>query len=302
MWFKNLMIYCLNQKFTLFVENLEKQLNTLAYSPCKSQNIMKRGWVSPIGSYGKTLTYIANNQILLCSQKEEKLLPAQVVKQELQIKIQKLETAQVRKLKKREKDLLKNEIFYALLPRAFSKITQTFIWLDMTSNLLIIDTASTKCAEDNLSFLRKTLGSLPITPLSYQNPIQITLTEWVRSGQPANGFSLLDEAELKASNKEEGMICCKKQDLHCDEIVAHIAAKKQVTKLALEWKNRIQFILSENGAIKRLKFSDLIKEQNNNIDKTDFIQRFDADYILMTNEIRALIMCLINVLGIKKTY
>ena len=35
------------------------------------------------------------------------------------------------------------------------------------------------------------------------------------------------------------------------------------------------------------------------IDKTDFAQRFDADYILMTNEISALIKCLINVLGAK---
>ena len=123
------------------------------------------------------------------------------------------------------------------------------------------------------------------------------MTKWVRSGKPANGFSLLYEAELKASVEEDGVIRCKKQDLLCDEIITHIEAKKRVTKLALDWEERIQFVLADDGTIKRLKFSDLIKEQNDDIDKTDFAQRFDADYILMTNEISALIKCLINVLG-----
>lgn len=297
MWFKNLMIYRLNREFTLSVDKLEKQLVSLAYSPCTSQEIMKMGWTSPMGSYSEALIHSVNNQILLCAQKEEKLLPAQVIKQELEAKIKKIETTQARKLKKSEKDPLKDEVLHALLPRAFSKISHTYIWLDIINNLIIVDAASTKRAEDNLAFLRKTLGSLPVVPLSYQNPIELTLTEWVRSGKPTNGFSLMDEAELKAPVEEEGVIRCKKQDLFCDEIIAHIEAKKRVTKLALEWEERIQFILSDDGTIKRLKFSDLIKEQNDDIDKTDFAQRFDADYILMTNEISALIKCLIDVLG-----
>ncbi|WGO84113.1 recombination-associated protein RdgC [Arsenophonus apicola] len=296
MWFKNLMIYRLNQEFKLSVDKLEKQLATLAYSPCTSQDIMKMGWASPMGSHSEALIHTVNNQILLCVQKEEKLLPAQVIKQELEAKIKKIESVQARKLKKSEKDPLKDEVLHALLPRAFSKISHTYIWLDITNNLIIVDAASTKRAEDNLAFLRKTLGSLPVVPLSYQNPIELTLTEWVRSGKPANGFSLMDEAELKAPVEEDGVIRCKKQDLFCDEIIAHIEAKKRVTKLALDWEERIQFILSDDGTIKRLKFSDLIKEQNDDIDKTDFAQRFDADYILMTNEISALIKCLIDVL------
>lgn len=297
MWFKNLMIYRLNREFTLSVDKLEKQLATLAYSPCRSQDMMKIGWTSPMGPHSEELIHSINNQILLCAQKEEKLLPAQVIKQELQAKIKKLETAQARKLKKSEKYPLKDELIHALLPRAFSKISHTYIWLDIINNLIIIDTASTKRAEDNLAFLRNTLGSLPVVPLSYQNPIELTLTKWLRSGQPANGFSLLDEAELKAPVEEEGVIRCKKQDLCSDEIIAHIESKKRVTKLALEWEERIQFILSNDGTVKRLKFSDLIKEQNDDIDKTDFAQRFDADYILMTNEISALIKCLIDALG-----
>ena len=56
-------------------------------------------------------------------------------------------------------------------------------------------------------------------------------------------------------------------------------------------------MLSDDGSLKKLKFSDKLKEQNDDIPKDDFAQKFDADYILMTGELSALIARLIDVLG-----
>lgn len=297
LWFKNLIIYRLSRETHLSADEMEKQLKPLTFSPCGSQDMAKTGWVSPMGSHSDSLTHSTGNQIMISARKEEKILPAPVIKQALQARIEKLEAEQHRKLKKTEKDALKDEVLHSLLPRAFSRFNQTNVWIDTVNGLIMVDAASAKRAEDTLALLRKSLGSLPVVPLTLESPIELTLTEWVRSGQLPAGFILQDEAELKAILEGGGVIRCKAQELVCDEIAAHIEAGKLVTKLALEWQERIQFVLADDGSLKRLKFTETVREQNQDIDKEDFGARFDADFTLMTGELASLIKELVEALG-----
>ncbi|KIC87337.1 recombination-associated protein RdgC [Pantoea agglomerans] len=297
LWFKNMMVYRLNRDIPLSADEMEKQLDAFTFSPCGSQDMSKTGWISPMGNRSDALTHENKGQIVICARKEEKILPSPVVKQALEAKIDKLESEQSRKLKKTEKDSLKDEVLHSLLPRAFSRFSQTYLWIDTVNNLIMVDCASAKKAEDTLALLRKSLGSLPVVPLTLESPIELTLTEWVRSGDVPAGFALMDEAELKALLEDGGVIRCKKQDLVCDEIANHIEAGKLVTKLALDWQERIQFMLADDGSIKRLKFSDTLRDQNDDIDREDFVQRFDADFILMTSELAALTSNLVEALG-----
>ena len=297
LWFKNLMVYRLSRDISLNPDEIEKQLAQYSFTPCGSQDMAKTGWVSPMGPQGDALTHATNGQILLCARKEEKMLPSPVLKQALESKIRKLEADQARKLKKTEKDALKDELLHDLLPRAFSRFSQTMLWIDSVNGLIMLDCASAKKAEDTLALLRKSLGSLPVVPLTLENPIELTLTEWVRSGGAAQGFQLLDEAELKAILEDGGVIRAKKQELVSDEIAVHIEAGKVVTKLALDWQQRIQFVLCEDGSLKRLKFSDELRDKNEDIDKEDVALRFDADFTLMTGELTLLLQGLIEGLG-----
>ena len=297
LWFKYILVYRLNKEIALSMDELEQQLASLAFTPCSSQDMTKTGWVSPMGDRGEALIHVAGKQVMMCARKEDKILPATVIKQALQDKVEKLEGEQGRKLKKTEKATLKDEVVHTLLPRAFSKFSQTFIWLDLDKQLVIVDSGSAKRAEDNLALLRKTLGSLPVVPLNFNESVESKMTQWVRSGELPAGFTLMDEAELKAVLEEGGVIRCKKQELVSDEIATHIEAGKFVTKLSLDWEDRLQFMLCDDGSIKRIKFSDTLREQNDDIDKADFAQRFDADFVLMTGELSALIERVTEVLG-----
>lgn len=297
LWFKNMMVYRLNREIPLSAEDMEKQLSACSFTPCGSQDQSKTGWVSPLNDHSDSLLHVSQGQILLCARKEEKILPAPVIKQALEAKISHLEKEQQRKLKKTEKDSLKDEVIHTLLPRAFSRYSQTWLWIDPQHQLIMVDSASAKKAEDLLALLRKSLGSLPVVPLSLETPIELTLTEWVRSGTPAAGFALMDEAELKATLEEGGVIRCKKQELVSDEIAHHIEAGKRVTKLAVDWQERLQCVICDDGSVKRLKFSETVREQNDDIDREDQALRFDADFVLMTGELAAFTEALVEALG-----
>lgn len=296
-FFKNAIVYRMTRDIQISAEQLEDALKTLAFTPCSSQDMSRSGWVSPLGNYGEMLTHVAGNQILLCLRKEEKILPSTVIKETLQGKIEKLESEQGVKLRKTEKATLKDEVIHSLLPRAFSKYSQTQIWIDLDKQRIIVDASSSKRAEDSLALLRKTLGSLPVIPLHTEQPVELTLTEWVRNNDTPAGFMLHDEAELKAVLEEGGIAKFKKQDLASDEIATHIEAGKYVTQLSMDWQDRIKFTLTDSLTLKKISLSDVLKEHNDDIHHDDYAQRFDADFILFTGEFSVLIDELVSALG-----
>ncbi|MTC27626.1 recombination-associated protein RdgC [Providencia alcalifaciens] len=295
-FFKNAIVYRMTRDIQISSDELETQLKNLEFSPCGSQDMMKVGWTNPIKT-GEALTHSVGNQILIVAKREEKKLPTDVIKKELQAKIDKLETEQGRRLKKTEKDSLKDEVVQDLLPRAFSKESTVSVWIDNDNQRIIVDASSAKRAEDTLALLRKTLGSLPVVPLTMKTPIELTLTDWLRDGVIPQGFNLTDEAELKAILAEGGIARFKKQDLVSDEIASHIEAGKLVTKLSLDWNDTIQFTLCDDCSLKKIKFSDMLKAQNDDIDREDIAQRFDADFVLLTSEMTRLIDAVIQSLG-----
>ncbi|WP_372882607.1 recombination-associated protein RdgC [Psychromonas sp.] len=301
MFFKNLQVYRFTRPLEQDADTLEKNLEELSFKPCGSQDISKLGWVFPMGKAGSMYTHLAAKQILICMRKEEKMLPAGVIKDQLNERVEAIELEQGRALKKKEKDNLKEEIIMQLLPRAFSRTSQTFAWIDPEADMLYVDASSTRKAEELISLLRKTLGSLPVVPIQLKNQADVVMTDWLNEGNIPANFALEDEAELCSALEGGGIIRCKQQDLLSEEIKNHLAADKFVTKLALNWADSISFVIGEEFALKRIKFADVLQEQNEDIDKDDFAARFDADFALMTGEIKQLIPAVIDAFGGEQT-
>lgn len=297
-FFKNAIIYRLTNPMQLMAHlpTLEDSLCAYEFHPCCSQDMARIGWV-PATEQHHTLVHQANGQYLLTIQKQEKIIPGQVIKQHLNAQIVKLEAKQARKLKKSEKDALKDEVLHSLLPRAFVKNSRTQLWIDIINGLIVVNASNAKQATEALTLLRNSLGSLPVIPLTTENPVELTATEWVRSGNAPTGFTMGDSAELKAILTDGGVARVKKQDLTSDEIATHIEAGKIVTKLAMDWQQRVTFTLTDSMTLNHLKFCDELRDQNDDIDLEDSLARFDADFVLMTGELQALIKQLVTALG-----
>ena len=216
--------------------------------------------------------------------KEEKDIPPYVIKKETEDRIKSLEHKEQRKLKKIEKQAIKDDVVAMLLPRAFSKHQLTAIWIDTKLGHIYVDASSVKRAEDVLALLRKSLGSLPVVPLAFNSQPSEIMTYWLRENLVPNWLTLQEEGRLKsiADNSEATF---RHQDLESAEIEKHLEAGKFVTKLALGWENHLSFTLSEDGTLSKIKFADDIREKNDDILKEDVAQRFDADFYLMTQEL-----------------
>lgn len=295
-WFKNAMIYRLTKSLDWSEKTLSDALENNQYHSCNQSEMSKFGWSTPLKG-SELLYFTVGKQILLLAQKEEKILPAHVIKRELDARVEKLEQAENRKLKKVEKQTLKDDVLATLLPRAFSKYQQTALWIDAENNLIYVDAASAKRAEEALALLRKSLGSLPVVPLTFANEPSLVMQEWVAKESIPQWLVSLEEAELRDANN--GVIRCKQQALDSDEILS-LVNSKYVTKLALEWEEHLSFVLNEDCSLKRLKFADPIREKNDDILKEDYAQRFDADFVLMTGILSKLTENLLHDFGGEK--
>jgi recombination associated protein RdgC len=297
MWFKNLSIFRLTEAFTLSPAELEQKLEALAFHPCGPHQEFTFGWTSPLGKSNQQLVHSTNGFMMLCLKKEERLLPASVINEISQEKTLEIEQQQARKLSKKERTEIKDEILFDLLPKAFTFSRKIYAYIDPNGGWLIVDAASAKIAEDLLSMLRKSLTSLPAVLLNTLDKPATIMTEWLIHSKAPDDIFIEDECELRSPEEQGGIGRCKRHDLALPEIKNHLDTGKEVIKLAVSWADRISFIVDENLAIKRLRFLDLIQDQVTDIEANDEAAQFDVDFSIMSAELANFIPRLLELFG-----
>ncbi|WP_153114664.1 recombination-associated protein RdgC [Rhodocyclus tenuis] len=292
MWFKNLQLYRLPTDWAITAESLSAQLAQRPLATCGGLDAQTLGWAAPRD--GGELVHAVNGQWLLALGVEQKLLPGSVVTQFAKDRAKEIAENEGRKVGRKEMRDLKERITEELLPRAFVRRRTTFGWIDPQHGWLVVDAASPAKAEEFLETLHKTLESLPAKPLHLARSPVAAMTGWVADNEAPAGFSLDQDLELRSP--EKATVRYAKHSLDGEEIRAHIAAGKTVTRLGMTWNDRISFQFGESGAIKRVAFLDILKEENET-DVSNEDERFDLDFTLMAGELAKLFADLIDAVG-----
>jgi recombination associated protein RdgC len=145
-------------------------------------------------------------------------------------------------------------------------------------------------AEQVISCLRKALGTLPVSRADANVSPAMLMTEWVKA--PATlpeGLGLGDRCELKGSGDDAASVRFTAFDLSQEEILNHIEAGLQVIKLNLSLRDEIEFDLTDNLQIKRLRPLDLIRENLDNIEGEDALAELMARISLQGDSLRQLL-------------
>jgi len=296
MWFKNLRIYRLTKSIDHSPEELNQALAKFEFKPCGNLEPVKYGWTPPLGRDGSEYVHCANGYMMVCAKRQEKVLPSSIVKEVLDEKVADIAAEEARFVGRTEKQSLKEEIIFSLMPKALVKSSYDFAYIDTQNQLIIVNTSSANRAEALLSALREALDSLKVIPLIPLNTPREVLTSWLTSGRVPEGIEVGEECELSSLN-EGRSVKFKHQDLWVKEIGHHIDSGLQVAKLAVSWKDNIECIIDDQFCFKRIKYGSQITEQADDHNSDTAAEQFDIEFSIMTLELSDFIKAMSSAFG-----
>ncbi|MBM69085.1 MAG: recombination-associated protein RdgC [Haliea sp.] len=297
MWFKNVRAYRLTSPFSLSAEQLETQLAQRGFQHCAATQPVSLGWVPALGADTEALVHPVDGRFLLRLRREERLLPSTVVREQLAEKVAAIEDDQGRKVYRKERMTLQDEIVLDFLPRAFTRSSYLYAYIDTRANWVFVDATSAARAEEFLNLLRECIGTFPVVLPQVNNAPTATMTAWLAHQSLPDDFALGEECELREPGDEGGVVRCRGVDLLGEEVETHLNAGKQVARLALHWEERLSLVLAEDLCLRRLKFSDELMKENEDLPEADRAARLDADFALMSDLVTRLQTRVIDLFG-----
>jgi len=294
MWFRNLRLYRLARAPHSGAEAFEAALAQRPLARCGSFEMASRGWVFP--RHEGVFVHTVDRQWLLALGTEQKLLPATVIRQTAQERAARIEAEQGRRVGRREMRDLTDCVAEELMPKAFTQRRTIWAWIDPAERWLVVDAGSDARADEFIETLAATLDDVAPQPLQTQVSPLAAMTEWVASGEAPAGFTLDSDLELRAASESQSAIRYVRHDISGPEVATHVAAGKIVTQLGMTWNDRVSFVLTDKLHVKRLAFLDIVRERAGHA-AVNADEQFDADFALMTGELRGLFADLLVALG-----
>lgn len=285
MWFKNAQIFRLTDAANLDTNDLINKLAQFPLRECGSQEEYTFGWL-PLIRNSEQWCLMSNRCVLLRAGKEEKVLPSTVVREALENKVSEIELMEGRKVGRKEKSDLKDELVFTLRPKAFSKRTDIWAYLDMEAEILVVNSTNAGMTELLFKQFQETIGSFPIAPISVPVSPGSIMTDWlVKNDLPAS-LTTGDECEIQDGSEDNAKIRFKSLEPLSEDVTRHLEQGMTVRNLALNWTDKLSFVLHEDLTLRKLKFDDGLKEQAFNDSQGGGLADLDADFAIMTLSFR----------------
>ncbi len=291
--FRNLRLYRLPNGISATPEQLTTQLLTGLWRNCGASEGRSAGWFAPTKD---CLVYAQADQRLLSYQIEEKILPANYVARVVQAKADAIEEERGSQPGRKELRDIKEMVISALIPQAFTKMIRIPVWIDNKNGWMAIGGSQSRC-EDVITSLNRCMAMIPqiALPRTVGDPAGV-MTRWLAEGECPGDFTIDRDCELVAHTESCASVRYSNSNLDTDDIRDHIATGKTVARIALTWRDRISFVLTDSLEIKRIQMLDILKEESR-AQAEDAQEQFAADFTIYTGELSRLIRDVVQACG-----
>lgn len=297
MWFNNAIVFKFEAPFSLSNQEISALFEEHRLKPCPKHARQTIGFTHLLNTDKDMRVYSVQGCHVGLLAKENRLLPASVIKKTLDEKLQQYEIEHQKPMRRSEKQKLKEEIEFDLLPKAFTVNKKEWFYIDTMKQWLIIDSSNPNNASELIAALRRALGNLNLKPLSPESSLTPIFNQWLK--QPKTLPSDLyfgRQCELASAREDKSTFHCRKIDNALDEIHTLLSKGLNVTAIELVWQERLRFILTDNFIIKRIKCLDYLDDALKDNGKLEHAhEKLDADLALLTGEMRALVSQLVSV-------
>lgn len=286
MWIKNIVTFLGKQPFTLSAAELDEVLDANRCQPCGSQTPRTEGFVPPLKGQSQ-MVYAADGFLYFTYQETARLLPGPVIRELLDEKVAHIEEEEGRKVSRKEKAEIKEQLTFELMPRAFTRSRRTSVLFDSERNRWLVDVSSANRAEEVMACLRKALGSLPLAYPAANTAPHSRYSHWLQErGSVPEGYTLGDRCELKGVKDEGAAVRFTAVDLGQAEILAHLDTGMVVTRLNLAWQDALELDVNDSLEIKRVRPLDVLRENLDALDADDAVAELQAQISLQGNTLR----------------
>jgi recombination associated protein RdgC len=296
--FKNLTVYRLVAPVALpDAPAIAESLAAAKFNPCTPTQQKAMGWVPPRGHDNDTLVESVDGHLVLKIRTETRNVTGSALAKRTDELADLIEQQTGRKPGKKERKSIKDEALQEMLPRAFSRFAESWVWIDTKARTVAIDTSSQSLADDVTSLIVANVPGLVLGLIITEMSPSAAMAHWLSSGEPPQGFTVDRECELKSCDEMKSVVRYGRHPLDTDEVKAHIVTGKMPTRLALTWRDRVSLTLTHALVVKKLEFLDVVFEGKGLMGKADKDEVFEANVAIATAETAGVIADLIEALG-----
>lgn len=297
---------------------LNAMLSRAEFKPCGAREAMSAGFVFPVNDDARVEGVLFNQDpdaiprqeflhclrsegqlfAMMCWRVDEKILPASVINAALKEKVKQVEASNERKVGRKEREHLKDELIFDMLPRAFVRTKLTYAYLDYRTGWLVVNGNEQACKTIAWELFSQNDDrfSMSSSRLRTANPLCHTVTNWIAERRVPEAFTVNQSITLE--HQSESIRIKDLPVLDSGEVRSFIDNGMRATKVSLSWNQRVWFDADANLSLSKIHFGDhLIEDIRQRVEPDDALQEFDCGFFITATELHQLFGALVDALG-----